>query len=77
MEPLNTKPIEQFLNQVRAADSGNQKEIRTDIATAKILAHTLGLVMTRMHGELEKLVIQNKNSDEAVISVKLDPGPGW
>jgi hypothetical protein len=77
MEPLNTKPIEQFLNQVRAAETSNQKEIRMDSATAKVLAHTLGLVMSRLHGDLEKLVFENKNSNNEIISISLDPGSGW
>ena len=77
-EPLNTVPLQQFIQLVKSADSSNQRDIRIDIATAKNLAFTLGIVMSRLEGDLEKLVV-NKLSPAAdeVITIKMDPGPGW
>jgi hypothetical protein len=67
-----------FLQQVKAADNGRQKEIRIDINQAKNLAHTLGLVMTRMNGNLEEIFAkQTNNSEDQVISVQVDGGNTW
>ena len=74
IEPLNTIPLQQFLNAVKAAEQGRAREVKLDIATAKTLAFTLGAVMSRLHGDLELLVAQSKNSDDEIIQVKLDGG---
>lgn len=77
-EPLNTLPIQQFLQQVKSADAGNQRDIRMDIATAKSLAFTLGIVMSRLEGDLEKLIVgKPSGSSEEIITIKMDPGSGW
>jgi hypothetical protein len=77
IEPINTVPITAFIQQVKAADSSNQKEIRLPIADAKNLAFTLGIVMARMNGDLEKFVKENAKSSDEIISVKIDSGVGW
>jgi hypothetical protein len=77
-EPLNTVSIQQFIQQVKSAEAGNQRDIRLDIATAKNLAFTLGIVMSRLEGDLEKLVTSSKSSsNDEVITIKMDPGGGW
>ena len=74
VEPLNTIPLQQFLNAVKAAEQSRAREVKLDIATAKTLAFTLGAVMSRLHGDLELLVAQSNNSDNEVIEVNLDGG---
>ena len=74
VEPLNTIPLQQFLNAVKAAEQGRAREVKLDIATAKTLAFTLGAVMSRLHGDLELLVAQSKSNDDEVIQVNLDGG---
>jgi|TARA_R110000796_G_scaffold34926_2_gene89786 hypothetical protein len=74
IEPLNTIPLQQFLNAVKAAEQSRAREIKLDIATAKTLAFTLGAVMSRLHGDLELLVAQSNNSANEVIEVNLDGG---
>ena len=79
-EPINTIPLQQFIQQVNAADSSKAKDVRLDIATAKTLAFTLGIVMSRMQGDLEKLVSENagNTSDkEEVITITMDGGTNW
>ena len=76
-EPLNTLPLQQFIQQVKQADAGRQKELRLDIQQAKNLAFTLGMVMSRLEGELEKLVVANNNGDNDVIQINMDGGSGW
>lgn len=75
MDPLNTNEIERFMQAVKNAENSRAKELRIDIQNAKNLAYTLGLVMTRLHGDLEKLVASK--DDNQTIEIKLDQGAGW
>lgn len=75
IEKINTHAITQFLNTVKGADLGNQKEIRLNITDAKNLAYTLGLVMARLNGNYETLIVDNQNK-ETVVKVEMDGG-GW
>jgi hypothetical protein len=72
-DKINTVVITQFLNQVKAADSSNQREIRMDITTAKNLSYTLSLVMTRLAGNYEGL-LQAQQKEDPVITVAMDGG---
>ena len=76
VEPLNTIPLQLFIQQVKSAEASQSREIKLDIATAKNLAFTLGIVMSRLEGDLEKLVSQSSQSDEK-IEINLDGGSGW
>ena len=78
IEPVNTVPLQQFIQQVKSAENGRAKEVKLDIAQAKNLAFTLGIVMSRLHGDLEKLIAENKGADtDQTIEVRLDGGTGW
>mgnify|MGYP000343428197 FL=1 len=77
IEPLNTIPLQQFLNAVKSAEQSRSREIKLDIATAKTLAFTLGIVMSRLHGDLEKLVAESKNNDDEMIQINLDGGSNF
>jgi hypothetical protein len=76
-DPLNTAPIQQFISQVRSADASNAREIKLDIQNAKRLAFTLGEVMARLNGDLEKIVVKQTSSEEQVIQINMDAGSGW
>ena len=76
VEPLNTIPLQLFIQQVKSAEASQARELKLDIATAKNLAFTLGIVMSRLEGDLEKLVSQSSQSDEK-IEINLDGGSGW
>lgn len=76
-EPLNTLPIIQYLQQVKQADSSRSNEIRIPIDRAKALAYTLGMVMSRLEGDLEKLVLDSKNNDDIEIEVRMDGGSNF
>jgi hypothetical protein len=75
-EPLNTSPIQQFISQVKSADMSNAREIKLTLQQAKNLAYTLGIVMARLEGDLERYVKENAVSNETV-EVRLDGGTGW
>ena len=74
---LNTVPIQQFLKQVKSADASQAKEVKLDIQTAKNLAFTLGIVMTRLSEDLEKLLQSSSKADNETIEVRLDGGNKW
>ena len=76
-EPLNTAPIQQFIQKVKSADAGRAKEIQLDIASAKRLAFTLGEVMTRLNGDLEEILAKQASGEDEVIQVTMDGGTGW
>lgn len=75
MQPdkINTTVITQFINQVKAADTSNQREIRLDINTAKNLTYTLATVLTRLAGNYEGL-LQSQTKEDPVITVQMDGG---
>jgi len=72
-EPLNTASIQQFIQQVKSLDNSRAKELRLTAEQAKNLAFTLGIVMARLNGDLEKL-IASQSSNEEVIQVTVDGG---
>lgn len=74
VEPLNTIPLQQFLQQVKAAENSRAREVKLEIAVAKNLAFTLGIVMSRLHGDLEQLVSNSKDTSDEKIEVNIDGG---
>jgi hypothetical protein len=75
-EPINTAPLEQFLKQVKGADQSRSNEVRLDINQAKTLAFTLGIVLARLNGDLEKLIQKNPQEDKP-IEIQMDGGRGF
>ena len=76
VKPLNTIPLQQYIDKVKVADSTNQQEVRMTLVEAKNLAFTLAGVMSRLPGDLEKLVDKQNNTEE-VVSVTVDGGKSW
>jgi len=77
-DPLNTAPIQQFINTVKGADASRAKEVKLDIQTAKRLAFTLGEVMTRLEGNLEELIAKQNSGEDEVIQVQIgSTKSGW
>lgn len=77
VEPLNTAPIQQFISQVKSADASNQREIKLNIDQARRLAFTLGEAMTRLNGDLEKILARKNSGVDDVIEVRMDGGSKW
>ena len=71
VEPLNTVPIQQFINTVKGADASKAREVKLDIQNAKRLAFTLGEVMTRLEGNLEELLVKQSSGEDEVIQVQI------
>jgi len=77
IEPLNTASIQQFIQQVKAAESSRARELRLDMVNAKNLAFTLGIVMARMNGDLEKFVKENAGTNMEDIEVVFGSDSDW
>ena len=77
-DPINTMPIQQLIQMVKVAEQSRAKEVRLDIAQAKTLAFTLGEVMARLHGDLEKILDEkiDKLNQDQTIEINMDSG-GW
>ena len=76
-EPLNTAPIQQFIQQVRSADASKAKEVKLDLQQAKRLAFCLGETMSRLEGDLEEILAKQSSGSDDVIEVKMDGGSHW
>ena len=77
IEPLNTTSIQQFIQQVKSAESSRARELRMDINNAKNLAFTLGIVMARLNGDLEKFVKENSGGSLEDIEVVFGADSDW
>ena len=77
VEPLNTNPIQQFIQQVKSADASNQREIKLNVDQAKRLAFTLGEVMARLNGDLDQILARKNSGADDVISINMDGGNSW
>jgi hypothetical protein len=72
---INTLPLQQFIQQVKAAELNQQKEIRIDIKTAKNLALTLGELTSKLLEDYDKILSELKQSQgTGDITVRMDGG---
>jgi hypothetical protein len=75
--PLNTIPLQQFLQQVKAAELAQQKEIKMDMKTAKILALAIGEITARLIEDYDTLLskIQEQSATgNGEITIRMDGG---
>jgi LPS O-antigen subunit length determinant protein (WzzB/FepE family) len=73
MKPLNTLPIEDFLNRTRIAAKSNQKTVILDIKEAVSLADSLAIVMTRLAGDSTSSAPTSPSAPGS-LQVKMDGG---
>ncbi len=72
--PINTQPIQQFIQQVKAADLAQQREIKIDIKTAKMLVYCLADVNARLlenYDVILQKVLQNTGES---VNIQMDGG---
>ena len=78
LDPVNTFPVQQFIQTVKSADASRAKDVRIDIDTAKRLAFTLGEVMSRLNGDMEQFIKEHVQTlDNEHVEVQLDGGTEW
>jgi hypothetical protein len=72
--PINTNPIQQFIQQVKAADLSQQREIKIDLKTAKNLAYCLAEVNSRLLEDYDMLLSKVLQNTGEVVTVSMDGG---
>tara|TARA_R110000744_G_scaffold340738_1_gene446018 strand:- start:79 stop:333 length:255 start_codon:yes stop_codon:yes gene_type:complete len=72
---IQTRPIEDFIGQVRTAKNSQQKQIVLPIREAERLADSLAQTMTRLVGIQEEIIDTLKTAQQAqTINVEMDGG---
>ena len=77
-EPINTVPLQKFIKQVQSADGSRSKELRLSIDEAKALSFSLGIVLARLNGDMEKFIKESAaGSGDEIIQVQLGSNTDW
>tara|TARA_E500000318_G_scaffold26709_2_gene26735 strand:- start:9 stop:263 length:255 start_codon:yes stop_codon:yes gene_type:complete len=72
---IQTRPIEDFIGQVRTAKNSKQKQIVIPIREAEKLADSLAQTMTRLAGIQEEIIEAYKSVQESkTVNVEMDGG---
>ena len=71
---INTTPISQFIQQVRAAEFEKQRDVRLTIQQARMLSFTLTEVLGKLVQDYESLVASFAHTDIEITSVSVDGG---
>jgi hypothetical protein len=72
--PINTLPIQQFIQQVKSADLAQQKEVKIDIKSAKMLAYSLGEITAKLLEDQDELLSKLAQSQGSEVTIKMDGG---
>jgi hypothetical protein len=73
--PINTVPLQQFIQQVKAAELAQQKEVKIDIKTAKSLAFSIGELSAKLLEDQDILLAKLQQSQgTGDITVRMDGG---
>jgi hypothetical protein len=72
--PINTLPIQQFIQQVKSAELAQQKEVKIDIKSAKMLAYSLGEITAKLLEDQNELLSKLAQSQGSEVTIKMDGG---
>ena len=73
--PINTMPLTQFTQLLRAAELSQQKELKMTIQQARLLSLALNDVLAKLNQDYESLFNTLKaSSGSEVISIQVDGG---
>lgn len=72
--PINTLPIQQFIQQVKSAELAQQKEVKIDIKSAKMLAYSLGEITAKLLEDQDELLSKLAQSQGSEVTIKMDGG---
>ena len=73
-DPVNTIPIQQFIQQVKAAELAQQREIKLDIKNAKLLALCLAEISAKLLEDYDSLLNKMQSAQSEEVVIKLDGG---
>ena len=72
---IPTRPIEDFIGQVRTAKNSQQKQIVLPMRQAEKLADSLAQTMTRLAGIQEEIIEALKTAQESqTVNIEMDGG---
>lgn len=74
---INTAPIQSFIQQVKAADQSNQREIKIDMRVAKNLVFSLTEILAKLTEDQEALIKKISSAVEQSkdqITIQMDGG---
>jgi len=72
---VNTTPVVQFTQLLRAAELAKQQEVKIPIQQARLLSLALNDILTKLNQDYESLFnLLKASSDNEVIEVSLDGG---
>ena len=75
LKKIQTRPIEDFIGQVRTAKSSQQKQIVLPIKDAERLADSLAQTMTRLAGIQEEIIEALKVAQQSqTVNIEMDGG---
>lgn len=72
---INTTPITQFIQTLKAAELSQQKELKMPIQQARLLSLALAEVMDKLNQDYESMFNELKKTvDSEVVTVTMDGG---
>lgn len=73
--PINTLPLQQFIQQVKAADLSQQKQIVLDLKTAKSLSYCLAEINAKLLEDYDTILKRlEQNSNNGTVTIQMDGG---
>lgn len=72
--PINTLPIQQFIQQVKTAELSQQREIKLDMKTAKNLALCLGEISAKLLQDYTEVLAALQKTSGETVTIKMDGG---
>jgi hypothetical protein len=74
MNEINTIPIQQFIQLVKAADLGQQREIKMDIKTAKTLMYCISEVNNLLLSDFSAIMSKRDSTSNDSVVINMDGG---
>lgn len=71
---INTYPLVSLIQQIKAAELGQQKEIKIDIKTAKQVAFTLAEILAKVNQDYDTLLKNLQKIKGESVTVQFDGG---
>lgn len=71
---INTYPLVNFIQQIKAAELSQQKEVKIDIKTAKQVALTLAEVLAKVNQDYDTLLKNLQKTTGETVTVQFDGG---
>lgn len=71
---INTYPLVNFIQQIKAAELSQQKEVKIDIKTAKQIALTLAEVLAKVNQDYDTLLKNLQKTTGDTVTVQFDGG---